>query len=108
MDGNGRWAKARRHSRIYGHLRGAKVAKNIIDECQRIGLPYLTLFAFSTENWFRPEDEVTFLMHLLKRQLARETRNLVAKNIRFQCIGQLDRLPGTVREAVQQTIKETA
>jgi undecaprenyl diphosphate synthase len=108
MDGNGRWAKARRHNRVYGHIRGAKVAKNIIDECQRLNLPNLTLFAFSTENWFRPEDEVTFLMHLLKRQLMREARNLVTKNIRFQCIGQMERLPGPVREAVMQTIQDTS
>lgn len=108
MDGNGRWAKARRHNRVYGHIRGAKVAKNMIDECSRIGLSHLTLFAFSTENWFRPEDEVSFLMYLLQRQLARETRNLVDKNIHFQCIGEIDRLPARVREAVLNTMKETA
>jgi undecaprenyl diphosphate synthase len=81
MDGNGRWAKARRHSRIYGHVRGAKVAKSVIEESARLKVPYLTLFAFSTENWFRPMDEVGFLMLLLERQLRREQRTLMKNNI---------------------------
>jgi len=108
MDGNGRWAKARRHNRVYGHLRGAKVAKSVIEECARLQVPYLTLFAFSTENWFRPAEEVAFLMHLLRRQLIRERRGLMEQNIRFQCIGELARMPIAVREVVLQTIDETA
>jgi undecaprenyl diphosphate synthase len=108
MDGNGRWAKARRHNRVYGHLRGAKVAKNVIEECARLKLPYLTLFAFSTENWFRPSEEVSFLMHLLRRQLQRERATLMRNNIRFQCIGDLNRLPPTVREVALETIRATA
>jgi undecaprenyl diphosphate synthase len=108
MDGNGRWAKARRHGRIYGHIRGAKVAKNVIEESARLKIPYLTLFAFSTENWFRPAEEVTFLMHLLQRQLIKERDTLMRNNIRFQVIGETDRLPERVQEIVQDTIDLTA
>jgi undecaprenyl diphosphate synthase len=108
MDGNGRWAKARRHGRFYGHIRGAKVAKNVIEESARLKLPYLTLFAFSTENWFRPLQEVGFLMRLLKRQLLREKATLMRHNIRFQTIGQLDRLPPEVQQVVFDTVEETS
>jgi undecaprenyl diphosphate synthase len=108
MDGNGRWAKARRHSRVFGHVRGARVAKQVIDECAHLQIPHLTLFAFSTENWFRPEDEIVFLMALLRRQLIRERGNLIAKNIRFQCIGDISSLPPIVREEVLLTVKQTA
>ena len=108
MDGNGRWAKARRHSRMYGHLRGARVAKRVIEECARQGIPYLTLFAFSTENWFRPVEEVSFLMHLLQRQLRRELSLLQKNNIRFQTIGEIERLPESVQSVVRDTIEATA
>lgn len=108
MDGNGRWAKARRHSRIYGHIRGAKVARQVIENCADMKLPYLTLYAFSTENWFRPQPEVRFLMHLLRRQLIREKATLMRNNIRFQTIGQLERLPLEVRKVVLDTVDETS
>lgn len=108
MDGNGRWAKQRRHNRVYGHVRGAKVAKNVIEECARLKLPYLTLFAFSTENWFRPIEEVAFLMHLLNRQLRREKKTLMRNNIRFQYIGEVERLPATVRDVVLDTVEATS
>ena len=108
MDGNGRWAKSRRHHRIFGHLRGARVAKSIIEECARLRVPHLTLFAFSTENWYRPETEVNFLMHLLRRQLEREKGTLARQNIRFQTIGELHRLPAAVREVVDRTVAESA
>lgn len=108
MDGNGRWAKSRRHNRIFGHLRGAKVAKAVIEDCARRRVPHLTLFAFSTENWFRPAGEVNFLMHLLQRQLKRELDTLMRQNIRFQTIGDLDRLPGEVRDVVRTTVARTA
>jgi undecaprenyl diphosphate synthase len=108
MDGNGRWAKARRHNRIYGHVRGAKVAKSVIEECARLKIPYLTLFAFSTENWFRPFEEVRFLMHLMDRQLKRELKTLMRNNVRFQCIGEIERLPEFVRNTVLETVDITA
>jgi undecaprenyl diphosphate synthase len=108
MDGNGRWAKARRHSRVYGHIRGAKVAKSVIEECTRLGIKHLTLFAFSTENWFRPIEEVSFLMHLLRRQLIREKASLMKQNIRFRSIGDLDRMPKPVQDIVREVEQETA
>lgn len=108
MDGNGRWAKSRGHSRVYGHVRGAKVAKSVIEEAARLKLPYLTLFAFSSENWFRPVEEVRFLMYLLDRQLRRELKTLMRNNIRFQCIGEIERLPANVQKIVNDTVEITA
>lgn len=108
MDGNGRWARARGHNRFYGHVRGAKVAKQIINECCALKIPYLTLFAFSSENWFRPDDEVSFLMFLLRRQLQREAANFKEKNIRFRSIGDISRLPREAQKIVNETIESTA
>jgi len=107
MDGNGRWAKARHHNRVYGHIRGAHRAKMVIEECARLKIEFLTLFTFSTENWFRPSAEVSFLMRLLRRQLLREKQTLIKNNIRFRVIGELHRLPVEAREVVQQTLEET-
>ncbi len=108
MDGNGRWAQARGHSRVFGHVRGAKVARQIIEASAQIGLENLTLFTFSTENWRRPGDEVQFLMTLLARKLKQETATLLKNNIRFFCIGDLSRLPKAVMAQVAQTIRDTA
>lgn len=108
MDGNGRWAQARGHHRIYGHARGASVARKVIEECSAKGIANLTLFTFSTENWFRPTEEVTFLMRLLARHLQRETQTLLKNNIRFRCIGDLGRLPTLVRARVEDTIARTS
>jgi len=79
----------------------------IIDECAQMGLPYLTLFAFSTENWRRPKDEVSFLMKLLSRWLDRERSRLVEQNIRFQVIGDINRIPDFARDQVQKTLDAT-
>ena len=108
MDGNGRWATLRNRDRFWGHLRGARVAQNTIEECSRMGIQVLTLFAFSTENWFRPEEEVAFLMHLLRRQLKRKRGQLISNNIRFKIIGDMQRLPDFVQEEAQKTIEMTA
>lgn len=108
MDGNGRWAQARGHNRFYGHIRGARVAKTIIEECARLKIPYLTLFAFSTENWLRPSSEVNFLMLLLRRHLRRERENLVKQNIRFVSIGDRSALSAEIREEVKATEEATA
>lgn len=108
MDGNGRWASQRRRPRSMGHVKGTRVAKQIITECSRLGLEWLTLYAFSTENWLRPENEVRLLMRILKRYLERETRNLVSENIRVHVIGELDRLPSDVASALASTLKATA
>ena len=108
MDGNGRWATQRGRDRTIGHLRGAQVAKKIIRESAKLGVPYLTLYAFSTENWFRPLQEISFLMHLLRRHLVRERKSLMEQNIRFHCLGELHRLPPEVRLEVQQTMDLTS
>lgn len=103
MDGNGRWARSRKHSRIYGHTKGARRAREIIEECSRCGVEFLTLFAFSTENWLRPKSEVNFLMKLLIRQLYREQKTLIKNNIQFKCIGDQERLSPEVRKAISDT-----
>ena len=108
MDGNGRWAKQRLHSRTYGHVKGTRVAKKIITECADLGLKTLTLYAFSTENWLRPRAEVNFLMNLLRRYLRRETENLVKKNIRFSVIGDLSRLPLDLLKSIDHAIGATS
>ncbi len=108
MDGNGRWAQARGHHRIFGHVRGATVARGIIEHCAQLGIENLTLFTFSTENWRRPDEEVSVLMSLLARRLKRETATLIKNNIRFHTIGDLSRLPKPVLERVGKTIQETS
>jgi undecaprenyl diphosphate synthase len=107
MDGNGRWAKARGHSRFYGHIKGGRVAKSVIEECSKLKMEYLTLFAFSTENWFRPKEEVSFLMKLLAKKLRSERHLLMEQNIRFCAIGEIERLPLAVRAEVLKTIEVT-
>ena len=108
MDGNGRWAEMRGRDRVFGHLRGARVAKQTIETCAEMGLEQLTLYAFSTENWKRPRAEVSFLMLLLGRHMRKERMNLVRNNIRFSVIGDVTRLPVTVYEEVEKTIAATS
>lgn len=107
MDGNGRWAQMRSRPRVYGHLKGTRVAKKIITDCSRMGVQHLTLYAFSAENWLRPESEVSFLMTILRRYLRKETKNLVKENIRFSIIGDLEKLPDDVLTAINYSIQET-
>lgn len=107
MDGNGRWAEARGRPRTYGHLKGARQAKAIITECAENKVEGLTLFAFSTENWFRPSEEVTFLMRLLIRYLRREIRTLMKERIRFKYIGDISRLPAEAHDIVLETVEKT-
>ncbi|OFZ19379.1 MAG: di-trans,poly-cis-decaprenylcistransferase [Bdellovibrionales bacterium RBG_16_40_8] len=108
MDGNGRWATARKHSRLYGHVRGARAAKKIITAAAELGLPNLTLFTFSTENWSRPELEVSFLMKLLERQILREQSTLMKNNMRFQVVGSMQKLPESTRKVINATIDLTS
>jgi undecaprenyl diphosphate synthase len=108
MDGNGRWAQLRRKPRIFGHIKGTRVAKKIITACSRKGIKNLTLYAFSTENWLRPQAEVSFLMDLLRRYLKKETDNLVKEDIRFSIIGDISRVPSDVREAITKAMQATA
>jgi undecaprenyl diphosphate synthase len=107
MDGNGRWAQLRSRPRAFGHIKGTRVAKKIISTAAELEIENLTLYAFSTENWLRPEQEVDFLMQLLGRYLKKETETLVSKNIRFSVIGQLERLPSPILKVVKQTISAT-
>lgn len=107
MDGNGRWARTKGRPRTYGHLRGARTARDIIKECRRLQIPALTLYTFSTENWLRPKEEVSFLMYLLERNIRREQRMLMKNNICFKVIGDIQALPESVKRSVQDTIEVT-
>jgi undecaprenyl diphosphate synthase len=107
MDGNGRWAQLRHKPRIFGHIKGTRVAKKVITSCSRKGIKNLTLYAFSTENWLRPNSEVSFLMDLLRRYLNKEADNLVKENIRFSTIGDISRVPADVKEAIATAMKAT-
>ncbi len=107
MDGNGRWAELRGRHRTFGHLRGSRIAKELIELCSKKGIECLTLYAFSTENWLRPLEEVSFLMALLSRHLKKEREHLIKNRIRFRAIGELDRLPESVRLEVERTVEET-
>lgn len=103
MDGNGRWAKKRLLNRVRGHEKGSDTVREIVRTAREVGVPILTLYAFSTENWNRPKAEVGALMRLLKRFLESERREMMDNNIRFGVIGQVDRLPEDVREAIRET-----
>jgi undecaprenyl diphosphate synthase len=104
MDGNGRWAKARHLPRIEGHRRGADSAREIIRTSGELGIKYLTLYAFSSENWNRPKDEVDALMKYLVHYLKTETKDLNKNNVRLEVIGQIHRLPDNVQENLQKSI----
>lgn len=108
MDGNGRWAQLKRRPRSFGHIKGTRVAKKIITACSRRGIKNLTLYAFSTENWLRPEAEVGLLMKILRRYLRNETNNLVKENIKFSVIGDSSKLPSDVADAIEGAITATA
>lgn len=108
MDGNGRWAKKRGGVRLLGHRSGAKSVKNITEGCVEVGVKYLTLYAFSTENWNRPNDEVNGLMELLVENLEKEYQTLVKNGVRLNAIGDLSMLPADVRRRLLETIEKTA
>ena len=107
MDGNGRWAKQQGKPRIFGHEKGAKTVREIIQEVSQIGIPYLTLYAFSTENWKRPKLEVEALMHLLSRYLKKEVAIMQENNIRLNAIGDLESLPSKVRKELYKAMEQT-
>src|ERR1700744_6338185 len=104
MDGNGRWAKARHLPRIEGHRRGADSARELIRVAGELGIKYLTLYAFSAENWNRPKDEVDALMKYLVHYLKTETGELNKNNVRLEVIGQIWRLPENVQEHLRKSI----
>ena len=107
MDGNGRWAKSRHLPRVSGHQQGIKSVREIVETSARIGLPVLTLYAFSVENWKRPKTEVDTLMRLLREYLHKELRTLMENNIRFQVIGRWRELADEVIHDLQWGIDET-
>ena len=108
MDGNGRWAKQRAMNRIRGHEEGAESVRAIVRATREIGIPWLTLYAFSEENWGRPRYEVEALMVLLKRFLQSELREMLDNGIRFQAIGRLHKLPNDVQDTLREIAERTA
>lgn len=107
MDGNGRWAKSRGNVRSQGHKAGVDSVRDITEACAQIGVKYLTLYAFSTENWGRPKMEVNALMRLLARSLRKEAENLDENNIKLETIGQIDRFPERCQRELSEAIELT-
>ena len=106
MDGNGRWATERNKPRSYGHQAGVDTVRRITSECVRLGVKYLTLYTFSTENWNRPVDEISALMGLVLSSL--EDEIFMKNNVRFQVIGDIQRLPREVQDKLRETMKHTS
>jgi len=108
MDGNGRWAKQNGKPRVFGHKNGVKAVRSVTEGAAEIGVEYLTLYAFSTENWNRPKAEVTALMQLLVSTISKELKTLNKNNIRLQAIGDLKSLPGNCNKELQSAINNTS
>ncbi len=107
MDGNGRWAKSRNLPRLAGHKAGTDNLHRVLNECDRLGIKIVTLYAFSTENWRRPEDEVNGLMRLLEIVIDRELAELHRKGVQIRHIGRADRIPAALYKKVQKAIEHT-
>ncbi len=107
MDGNGRWATGRGLPRVAGHRQGVKTARAIVRAAGKISLRYLTLYAFSTENWSRPEDEVSTLMKLLEESIARELGELMERNVRLSVIGRPTGVPAALRQGIERVVVAT-
>ena len=108
MDGNGRWAKQRGLQRTEGHVKGVETVRKITEIASQIGIGYLTLFTFSTENWNRPKEEVDALMNLVVVAIERETPDLIKNNVRLDMIGDIERMPEFARERLTRCINDTA
>ncbi len=108
MDGNGRWARERGKDRVYGHQEGAVSVREMVNACAEMGIPYLTLYAFSTENWNRPQEEVNALMELLVNTIRKESEDLKKNNIRLHVIGDIESLPPVCRKELCEAIEMTA
>jgi len=108
MDGNGRWAKKRGNIRLFGHNQGADSVNDVVEASVEIGLEYLTLYAFSTENWSRPEFEVEGLMKLLASTIDKKLETLLKYDVRLNVIGQIEKLPNTVKNKLEKAIIRTA
>ena len=107
MDGNGRWAKSKGKLRIFGHKNGVKSVRDTVEGAAEIGIEYLTLYAFSSENWSRPEREVNALMTLLVSAINKETKTLMDNNIRLSTIGDINKLPSKAQKELQEAIIKT-
>jgi undecaprenyl diphosphate synthase len=107
MDGNGRWAKSKGKLRIFGHKNGVKAVRDTVEGAAKIGIEYLTLYAFSSENWNRPEKEVNALMTLLVSAINKETKTLMDNNIRLSTIGDINKLPSKAQKELQEAIIKT-
>ncbi|MDE6573071.1 MAG: di-trans,poly-cis-decaprenylcistransferase, partial [Duncaniella sp.] len=108
MDGNGRWATSRGLDRSEGHVEGVNTVRRITEAASEIGIGYLTLYTFSTENWKRPKEEVDALMHLIVIAIERETPDLIKNNVRLTMIGDRDRLPREARERLEKCMDDTS
>ncbi len=108
MDGNGRWAKKRWMNRVKGHEEGSQTVRTIVESCRKLQIPFLTLYAFSTENWARPRSEVSALMHLLKKFLTSECEEMMEKGICLKVLGQLEKLPEDVQARAKKTMAATS
>ena len=107
MDGNGRWAKNKGKNRLFGHTKGVKAVQEVVEECAVLKIKYLTLYAFSTENWNRPEEEIGILMKLLLSSLKSEFEKLLKNRIKLNVIGNTDQLPMSVQKELDYVIKQT-
>ncbi|HVX28717.1 MAG TPA: isoprenyl transferase [Parafilimonas sp.] len=107
MDGNGRWAKEKGHDRLYGHYHGVESVRNILEGCADLNIRYLTLYAFSTENWERPKDEVDGLMELLVDTIRKEVETLNKNNIKLHVIGDMNTLPVYAKKELEEALVET-
>lgn len=108
MDGNGRWAKSRGLDRSAGHVEGVNTVRQITEIASELGIKYLTLYTFSTENWNRPKEEVDALMHLIVVAIERETPDLIKNNVRLTMIGDFDRMPGEARDRLSRCMDDTS
>jgi len=108
MDGNGRWAKEKGRLRVFGHNQGVESVRQVVEAAVEIGIPFLTLYAFSTENWKRPKLEVTALMEILVNAINKETKTLMKNGVRLNTIGNIDQLPSSCSRLLRKTIEKTS
>lgn len=107
MDGNGRWAKLRSHPRVWGHIRGSAIVSDIVEEADALGIEALTMYAFSSENWSRPQTEVLVLFNLLYKFLRKERARIMSNNIRFRIMGDISNLPEQTKKLIAQLEMDT-
>ena len=108
MDGNGRWAKKRNKNRVFGHSKGINAVRKVVEESVRLKIKYLTLYAFSSENWNRPQEEISILMQLLLKSLKNEFKKFVKNKIKLNVVGNISLLPKSVKEELSYVLKETS